>query len=118
MTYIWDHLGVEKKQWKALCERVWTRVFQSEDILQGMDEEEIENRHEMQRKASVVMVNDIKEKMQQNVNWDEYNYKESKFSRSVFSKEKRLQQKKAQKLNDYYAGNKAEMLNLNKIAKI
>lgn len=42
MDYIWQFLGVEYKQWRKLCEVLWTRIFKSEDILSALSDEEVE----------------------------------------------------------------------------
>lgn len=74
-----------------------------------MDDEDIENRHEMARKVSEEQLNEIKVKMQEKVNWSSYKVEESAFKRSSFSKKKRQNIKKNKKLNDYYIENRKEL---------
>eukprot|EP00825_Cyclidium_porcatum_P008368 TRINITY_DN14168_c0_g1_i1.p1 TRINITY_DN14168_c0_g1~~TRINITY_DN14168_c0_g1_i1.p1 ORF type:complete len:172 (-),score=38.20 TRINITY_DN14168_c0_g1_i1:20-535(-) len=113
MDYIWDLLGVEQKQWKKLCDAIWKRIFQSEDVLYGLEAEELEERHEIERKESVEMVKDITSKMQQQVLWDEKATSHSKFARTSNYKQKKKMEVQQKKINEYYSKNQTEIIKLN-----
>lgn len=59
----------------------------------------------MSRQASVIMVNEIKTKMQEQVNWDKIDYKELQYQRNDNSKKRKQLEKKNKKIEDYYKYN-------------
>lgn len=51
MVYIWKELNVEKDDWMTLNKTIWKYIFKTQDILQGLNEDEMEMRHEISRKV-------------------------------------------------------------------